>query len=79
MRELMVSELDAVAGGQFSVGGNFSQSNSATISQEADVSATNASPITATATGGSASAVGATAAAVNINSLLQSNSITGPF
>ena len=77
MRELTVSELDAVAGGQFSVVGDFSQSNSASVTQMATASATNLGAITAMATGGSASAAGATAAAANLSSVLQSNSITG--
>ena len=76
MRELTVSELDAVAGGQFSVGGNFTQSNFAEISQSASASATNSGAITAMATGGSASAAGAAAAAANVSSVIQSNSIT---
>ncbi len=77
MRELTVSELDAVAGGQvtFTVGGNFTQSNTASIIQTATATASNSGAITATATGGSATAVGAEAVIALTSSVVQTNSI----
>jgi hypothetical protein len=79
MRELTISELDAVAGGQFNVGGNLTATitQSASITQMATTTASNSGAITAMVTGaGSASAAGAEAPAANVASVVQSNSIS---
>jgi hypothetical protein len=76
MRELTVSELDAVARGQFTVLGNFTQSNTVSITQTAIATATNSGAITATATGGSATAVGAEAVINIASSAVPTNNIS---
>jgi hypothetical protein len=65
MRELAASELDAVGGGQVTVTGNITQTNTFTLTQTTSASATNSGAITATAAGGSATAIGSEALATN--------------
>jgi hypothetical protein len=78
MRELTVSELDAVGGGQgqLTVGGNLAQTNTASITQTATAAAMNSGASAANATGGSASAIGAEALVALSSMLTQANSIS---
>jgi hypothetical protein len=81
MRELTVSELDAVGGGQVTVGGNLTlgnitQMNTASVTQTVTATATNSGAIAATATGGSASAIGAEALNAITSTFNQANSIS---